>query len=88
VPTFDGNIKEPALALWSAKIPFDGDPQITETDGSLDWEEPYVAPDLVPLYMPPVSTSSTRVIILDLFGTILVSSNMRIVPIAHPQSGS
>ncbi|KAG1839141.1 hypothetical protein DFJ58DRAFT_859919 [Suillus subalutaceus] len=90
VPTFDGNIKEPALALWSIKTPFDGDPPIIiQTEGPLDWDdEPYVAPDVVPRYMPPVPTSSTRVIVLDLFGTILdrdgaITDAMRLLSPLH-----
>ncbi|KAG1779415.1 kinase-like domain-containing protein [Suillus placidus] len=91
VPTFDGNIKEPALTLWSIKIPFDGDPPITsQTEGPLDWDdEPNFEPDLVPQYMPPVSTSSTRVIAFDLFGTILdrdgaIDDAMRLLSPLHP----
>jgi hypothetical protein len=76
------------------KIPFDGDPLTTsQTEGSLEWDdEPYVELDIVPQYMPPVSTSSIKVIALDLFGTILVGLNSRIshagALVAHLQSGS
>ncbi|KAG2340936.1 hypothetical protein BDR05DRAFT_482627 [Suillus weaverae] len=74
VPTFDENIKEPALILWSMKIPFDGDPPIgsqSSDSWDLDDDEPYVELDLVPDIMSPVSAPSTKVIAFDLFGTIL-----------------
>lgn len=57
------------------KVLFDGDPSINSQWSDIDiWDydnEPYVKLDLVPNYMSPVSAPSTRVIALDLFGTIL-----------------
>ncbi|KAG2071491.1 hypothetical protein BDR04DRAFT_506328 [Suillus decipiens] len=80
IPTFDENIKVPALLLGSMKAPFDGDPPISSQSSDIDiWDfdnEPYVKLDLVPSYMSPVSAPSTRVIAFDLFGTILVGFNM------------
>ncbi|KAG1889965.1 hypothetical protein F4604DRAFT_641573 [Suillus subluteus] len=93
VPTFDENIKEPALLLWSIKVPFDGDPP-TSPPSSDSWtldsdSEPCGELDLVPDYMSPVSAPSTRVIVFDLFGTILdrdgaINDAMRLLSPTHP----
>lgn len=91
VPTFDGNLKEHALMLWSMKIPFDGDPPISSPlpdDWDLD-DGPYIKLDLVPKSMSPVSAPSTRVIAFDLFGTILdrdgaINDAMRLLSPTHP----
>ncbi|KAG1826370.1 hypothetical protein EV424DRAFT_671476 [Suillus variegatus] len=91
VPTFNGNIKEHALMLWSMKIPFDGDSPISsQSPDDLDLDDgPYIELDLVPKSMSPMSAPSTRVIAFDLFGTILdcdgaINDAMRLLLPTHP----
>ncbi|KAG1717675.1 hypothetical protein EDB19DRAFT_1183752 [Suillus lakei] len=93
LPTFNKSLKAHALTLWSAVIPFDGDPPVvdntSQTEEPFDWDdEPCVDLDFVPDYVPPISAPSPSVIAFDLFGTILdrdgaVNQAMRLLSPTH-----
>jgi hypothetical protein len=83
-PSFNENITEPSIrfistmkGLQSMKIPYDGDPppiaNSSELSEEWEWDDPYPAFEPVPLSTHPIASAAVKVIVFDLFGTVLAS---------------